>query len=103
MPWGVEGGHDGSPNAVHILHEDGSKEIFGKCARYPLKRGEVARLVTGTGGGWGLPLQRPVEEVVEDVRDGYISIEQARQDYGIELDPETLNVIRQTSERLAHS
>lgn len=77
--------------------------VLGKCARYPLKRGEVARLVTGTGGGWGSPLERPVEAVIEDVRDGYISREQAWQDYGVELDVETLSVVRLNPERLGLS
>nr|WP_223258472.1 hydantoinase B/oxoprolinase family protein [Thermogemmatispora tikiterensis] len=103
VPWGVAGGQNGSRNEVRILHEDGHEVVLGKCARYPLKRGEVARLVTGTGGGWGSPLERPVEAVIEDVRDGYISCEQAWQDYGVELDPATLSVVRLSPERLSRS
>src|SRR5256886_1686829 len=48
-PWGIAGGRDGSRNAVHILYEDGREVVAGKTARTLLKRGEVARLVTGTG------------------------------------------------------
>ncbi|MBX5456620.1 MAG: hydantoinase B/oxoprolinase family protein [Thermogemmatispora sp.] len=103
VPWGVAGGQNGSRNEVRIRHEDGREVVLGKCARYPLKRGEVARLVTGTGGGWGSPLERPVEAVIEDVRDGYISREQAWQDYGVELDPATLSVVRLSPERLSRS
>lgn len=103
VPWGVAGGQNGSRNEVRIRHEDGREVVLGKCARYPLKRGEVARLVTGTGGGWGSPLERPVEAVIEDVRDGYISREQAWQDYGVELDAETLSVVRLSPERLSRS
>lgn len=99
VPWGAAGGHDGSRNEVRIFHEDGREVVFGKCARYPLKKGEVARLITGTGGGWGSPFERPVEAVIEDVRNGYISLEQAKQDYGVELDPETFAVVRLTLER----
>src|SRR6266567_1110655 len=73
--------------------------VRGKCARYPLKRGEVARLITGTGGGWGSPLERPVEAVIEDVRDGYVSLEQAKRDYGVELAQDTLEVVRLAPER----
>lgn len=94
LPWGVAGGQPGSRNEVRIFHADGREVVLGKCARYPLKRGEVARLVTGTGGGWGSPLERPVEAVIEDVRDGYVSLEQAKQDYGVELDPNTLEKAR---------
>jgi N-methylhydantoinase B len=93
VPWGIAGGRDGSRNAVHILYEDGREVVVGKTARTLLKKGEVARLVTGTGGGWGDPHERPVEAVVEDVKDGYVSVEQAQRDYGILLDPETYDVI----------
>ncbi|HYL43215.1 MAG TPA: hydantoinase B/oxoprolinase family protein [Ktedonobacteraceae bacterium] len=102
-PWGVEGGHSGSRNEVRIFHADGREVVLGKCARYPLKRGEVARLVTGTGGGWGSPLERPVDAVVEDIRDGYLSLEQAKQDYGVECDPQTLEVVRLAPERKVRS
>jgi N-methylhydantoinase B len=92
VPWGIAGGRDGSRNAVHLLYEDGREVVVGKTARTPLKKGEVARLVTGTGGGWGDPKERAVEEVVEDVKDGYVTLEQAERDYGVVVDPETYEV-----------
>jgi N-methylhydantoinase B len=88
-PWGTDGGHQGTPNYVEIIHADGRTERFGKTARYPLKKGELARLVTGTGGGWGDPEGRPVEKVVDDVLNGYLTLEQAERDYGVAIDPET--------------
>jgi N-methylhydantoinase B len=94
LPWGIDGGHPGSRNEVRVFHEDGREVVFGKCARYPLRRGDVARLVTGTGGGWGSPLERPVEAVVEDVRDGYVTVEQAERDYGVVVDPASFEVVR---------
>jgi N-methylhydantoinase B len=82
VPWGVSGGHDGSRNYVEFLHEDGRRQILGKCARYVLTKGEVARLHTGTGGGWGDPARRDRDRVREDLQKGYITLEQARRDYG---------------------
>jgi N-methylhydantoinase B len=99
LPWGVEGGRDGSRNEVQFLHEDGREVVVGKSARYVLRRGEVARLITGTGGGWGHPFERPVEAVLEDVRDGIVTFEQAERDYGVVVNPETLEVDRLTPER----
>ncbi len=99
VPWAIAGGQEGSRNEVRILHADGREVVLGKCARYPLKRGEVARLITGTGGGWGSPLERPVEAVIEDVRDGYVSLEQAKRDYGVSLAQDTLEVVRLAPER----
>jgi len=94
VPWGVDAGQDGSRNGVRFLHADGRVVERGKCARYRLEKEEVVQIVTGTGGGWGNPLERPVAEVIEDVEDGYISIEQAARAYGVVLDPETLEVVR---------
>jgi N-methylhydantoinase B len=78
---------------VRFLHADGREVVLGKCARYRLEQGEVARLITATGGGWGRPLERPVEAVVDDVRDGYVTVEQAERDYGVVVDPETYEVL----------
>jgi N-methylhydantoinase B len=90
VPWGVEGGQDGSRNEVRFLHADGRIEVRGKCARYRLEKGEVVQIVTGTGGGWGDPLERPAADVADDVRDGYVTLEQAERDYGVTIDPVTL-------------
>jgi N-methylhydantoinase B len=59
LPWGVDSGRDGSMNAVEIFHADGRpSHLAGKTARYPLQKGDVARLITGTGGGWGATRKR---------------------------------------------
>ena len=101
LPWGVDGGLEGSRNEVRFLHADGREVVLGKSARYRLEKGEVARLITATGGGWGPPLERPVEAVVDDVRDGYVTVEQARRDYGVVVDPDTLEVLGVTEGREA--
>jgi N-methylhydantoinase B len=93
LPWGIAGGKEGSANYVRILHRDGGEEIFGKTARYRLERDEVARLVTGTGGGWGDPKKRPAEKVADDVRNGYITFDQARRDYGVEVNRDTFEAV----------
>jgi N-methylhydantoinase B len=87
-PWPADGGKPGSPNEVRLLR-DGAEEVVGKCARVLIRKGEVARLVTGTGGGWGDPLRRPVGEIVEDVKNGYVTVAGARREYGVEVDPGT--------------
>jgi N-methylhydantoinase B len=102
--WGLSGGNEGSKNYTKILFADGREpEIFGKTAQYHLKKDDVARLVTGTGGGYGQPFERPVEQIREDVRNGYISLKQAEQDYGVVLEPDTLAVEKLAGERLTGS
>jgi N-methylhydantoinase B len=84
MPWGVAGGHDGSANAIQIRFADGREPVtIGKTARYPLGKGDVARLITGAGGGWGNPKERDPELVLADLRAEVISEEIARSEYGL--------------------
>lgn len=100
LPWGMAGGKQGSRNYTKILYADGRDPItFGKIARHHLKKNDVARLVTATGGGYGDPLERPLEQVSADVRNGYITLKQAENDYGVVLDPATLEPIRSVGKR----
>jgi N-methylhydantoinase B len=94
-PWGAAGGEDGSPNGAAIIPAGADAPVVwrGKLTRYPLRRGDLARLITGTGGGYGDPLERPVKRVQNDVKDGYVTLEQAAQVYGVKLDPGTLDVV----------
>jgi N-methylhydantoinase B len=99
-PWAMEGGQEGSPNYTKIVFADGREPVvFGKAARFHMRQGDVARLITGTGGGWGSPYERPIEAVQKDVKDGYITLEIAEKGYGVMLDPGTLEVRDLTEER----
>jgi N-methylhydantoinase B len=52
----------------------------------PLRRGELLQIERPGGGGLGSPLERPMETVLNDVRQGYVSRERARTDYGVVLE-----------------
>ena len=93
LPWGMQGGAQGSRNYTKLIFADGREpEVFGKAAQYHLRQGDVARLITGSGGGHGNPLERPVDKIQEDVKNAYITLEQAEKEYGVSLDPESLEV-----------
>ncbi|MDD5245027.1 MAG: hydantoinase B/oxoprolinase family protein, partial [Syntrophorhabdaceae bacterium] len=57
-----------------------------------LKPGDVVTIDAPGGGGYGNPLEREPEMVVDDVIEGYISIESAQKDYGVAIDPATLKI-----------
>ncbi len=83
--WAVAGGRCGTPNYVEIRFADRRPPTrAGKVTRVPLARGDLIRLVTGTGGGWGDPRARPRERIVQDLRTGMISEAAARSVYGLE-------------------
>ncbi len=86
LPWGMAGGQDGSRNYIKVIRRDGGEEVFGKVARLRLERGDLVRLVTGSGGGYGDPRKRPRKKVAEDLRNGYITPAQARNLYGYGVD-----------------
>jgi N-methylhydantoinase B len=89
-PWGADGGQEGARNEVRVIPSDGGPEISrGTLSRYPLKRGDVVRIVTASGGGWGDPLRRAVDRVASDVRNGFVTVDQAREIYGVLVDPDT--------------
>lgn len=93
LPWGMASGGQGSRNYTMFIFADGREPyVFGKTARYHLKKNDVARLITATGGGYGNPLERPAEQVQSDVKNGYVTLEQAEKEYGVALNPTTLEV-----------
>ena len=65
-----------------------------------LRSGDAFRIRSGGGGGYGTPRERPVEEVREDVKQGYVSLAAAVELYGVVIEPETLTVDRAATERL---
>jgi len=95
-PWGFGGGEDGTPNVVtYAPGTAGEQEIGVFAAGFPLERETVVRVATSGGGGWGDPKERPVAWVVEDVIDELVSIDKAKEVYGVEItvrDFETLDV-----------
>jgi N-methylhydantoinase B len=103
LPWGVRGGEAGSPNEFYVEKANGEIDgPFGIYPRYPLNKGDVVKLVTATGGGYGHPFDRPADKVALDAKNGYISIEQAERKFGVTVNPATFEVLAETAERRAY-
>jgi N-methylhydantoinase B len=83
-PWGMANGAAGSRNYMSILRGDGTTETLGKVTGLQLRKGDIVRMVTASGGGWGDPRKRDPEAVRADVRNDYITAEQATLHYGHE-------------------
>ena len=98
-PWALGGGREGSNNFLEFVR-GGVAERHGRVTRVNLADGDLVRNVTGTGGGFGDPLDREPALVREDVRDGYVTPESARADYRVALDPETLEIDEDETRRL---
>jgi N-methylhydantoinase B len=93
-PWGLAGGRDGRANSVALRVNAQWKTEFpnAKVLVAQIKAGDAFRLRSGGGGGYGPPLERPVEDVLDDVRQGYVSVHEAAVFYGVVIDPDTFKV-----------
>lgn len=83
-PWGVAGGLDGSVNYVEVLRTDGSSDRFAFATNVEVNTGDVIRVVTGNGGGFGNPRDRTREDIARDLRNDYLTPARAGEVYGYE-------------------
>ncbi|MYS83996.1 hydantoinase B/oxoprolinase family protein [Embleya scabrispora] len=84
--WGVKGGKAG--RSFQVVIDPGGpneREMEGLVDDEPVKAGEVIRIRTTGGGGWGDPLDRKTESVLRDVQWGKVSRGAAADDYGVVL------------------
>lgn len=88
--FGLFGGKQGSINELEFqfpngnIHRPQSKEIIPD-----LPTGTVLRQVAGGGGGYGDPCLRPEGLIAREVRNGILSVDRAKRDYGVVVDPVT--------------
>jgi N-methylhydantoinase B len=80
-PWGIDGGQDGTSNYFEVIRASGETLRGGRVTSLPLAKGDIVRIVTGNGGGWGEPADRAPERVRADIENGFISIETALRVY----------------------
>ncbi|MEX0346335.1 MAG: hydantoinase B/oxoprolinase family protein [Rhizobiaceae bacterium] len=88
--WGLNGGNDGEGPEIEITFPDGSTEHLLKMRARHFEPDTVVETKTGGGGGNGEPLARPFDEVLEDIRLGYVSREGAWEAYGVKVGPDMI-------------
>lgn len=99
---GMSAGYGGALNSITVhgnnkeLH---MSDIPGKVGGFPLLEGDRVITLSSGGGGYGDPLQRPVEWVKEDVDSGYVSVEGALSDYGVVMAENTVDIVRTEAAR----
>ncbi len=82
-PWPLKGGQPGSPNHIIIRRTNGEQERYAVVSGLTLNTDDVIQVMTATGAGWGDPLERNPALVQEDLKNGYITPEQANRYYGL--------------------
>ena len=85
MP-GIAGGKSGAPNELRLRCGGPHEQVVETTAFYVTHEpGERYEYRYGGGGGWGDPLERDSQKVLDDVLDEYVTVEGARRDYGVVL------------------
>ncbi len=104
MP-GIAGGKPGEPNKLTLKVGSDEPYVVAHTANWvPMEAGERIVYDYGGGGGWGDPLERDPQAVLDDVLDEYVSVDGARRDYGVvlsgSLDELTLEIDRAATDEL---
>ena len=100
-PYGLQGGHRGSATRVVVTKNGKSQEMPSKFL-VTLNRGDVLRIEWSGAGGWGNPVEREPQLVLEDVIAQKISVERAREVYRVVIDPKRRLVDEEATARLRH-
>ncbi len=84
IAWGIKGGLPSSPHGVWLNKGKENERYLGAVfSNVPVQTGDSFTRPSAGGGGYGDPLERSVEDVLEDVIDAYVSVERAAIDYGV--------------------
>ncbi|MBR7654239.1 hydantoinase B/oxoprolinase family protein [Brucella oryzae] len=82
LPWSLNGANEGSANYALVLRKNGTSERYAFASGIRVDKDDVIRVITGAGGGFGNPKERDPALVFEDIRNGYVTAERAREIYG---------------------
>jgi len=95
---GLFGGGDGS--RAQFLVNNIAGDSYGLTQ---IQSGDIVIMDAAGGGGYGDPLEREVEMVMRDFLNGYVTLRGAREDYGVVIDPKTMEVDKAGTESLRRS
>jgi N-methylhydantoinase B len=87
-PWGIFGGKAGHVGKVELRNDRAGKLVYqpAKFSGLRTEAGDMITYLSPVGGGYGDPLERDAQKVLDDVLDGFITADHARNDYGVVLD-----------------
>lgn len=84
-PWGFSGGECGSRAEIILNPGTAQERDIGKLEVLEMKQGDILRMTTASGGGFGPAFERDPLDVQDDVANGFVSEEQARSRYGVAI------------------
>jgi N-methylhydantoinase B len=100
-PWGLFGGRAAPACKTYLCRKNGAVEELPSKIITHIEAGDRLQVFTTGGGGYGSPLDRDPNRVLEDVLEGRVSLKAAYEVYGVVLDPggKTVNVLETETRR----
>lgn len=98
--WGFEGGNPGVPGGMEFVPAGTGEtvQLPSKIQSRFASAGDIYRTLSAMGGGYGPAHEREPEKVLDDVLDEIITIDAARTQYGVVIDPKTMQVDKDATE-----
>ena len=81
-PWSLQGGEEGSGNYVNVIKPEGT-EKYTFVSGLDVTTDDVIRVVTSSGAGYGDPKRRDPLKVADDIKNGFITAQRAKQVHGV--------------------
>lgn len=93
-PYGLMGGRPGAPSRNVLVSPGGEEQLIAvmPMRSHRMLPGDIFRLVSAGGGGYGNPMERDPELVLFDVHEGKVSVDAAQREYGVAIDPDSLTI-----------
>ncbi len=99
-PYGLAGGKPAPKHQLYLKKVGGEVIQVDAESLYHMSTGDIFEIYESGGGGFGNPYERPEQVVLLDVRNGVVSIEKAREEYGVVINPVTMEIDRNLTDSL---
>jgi N-methylhydantoinase B len=91
-PWGIAGGKQGGTGRITVNPGTAQERVLPPLSDgNRVHKGDIVRVETGGGGGYGPPFERPADAVLEDHLGGLVSVAAAREEYGVVISGDTID------------
>ncbi len=81
-PWGLNGGESGTYNRIDVIRTSGESERHSMSTEVKIDTGDIVRVITANGAGFGDPKLRDRQAIANDLKNGYVSLNFAETVYG---------------------
>jgi N-methylhydantoinase B len=100
-PWGLQGGRHAEGGRNTLNPGTSREKQIGKIDVLELNPGDVLRIELAGGGGYGNPLERDPEKLLNDVQQGFVSVGAAEDEYGVIIEDGEINYEKTKAKRSA--